>query len=395
MTRRSAFSLPLPSVLTLVLVTLLLTLGGCASTPPGAPPAPVLRDAPFAPPSERIDAADAFALSPAMRHYLGVEIAGSLRTKGRQRGLIDALYSKQQLKIEYDATMTRNAAQAFEARAGNCLSLVIMTAALAKELGLAVQYQSVFVDDTWSRSGSLYVASGHVNLTLAPRATDVRLGYHDISTQTTIDFLPPEDLRGQRARTIGEATVLAMYMNNRAAEALAQDRLDDAYAWAREAVTQDPRFLSGHNTLGVIYQRHGNRAEAEQVFRSLVAVEPDNTTALSNLAQLLRESGRTAEAEPLTRRLLAIQPEPPFLYFNRGMAAMQSGDYRTARDNFSKEVDRAAYYHEFHFWLALAYAGLGDMPHARAHLTTAVENSTRRDDRELYAAKLDRLNLHR
>jgi tetratricopeptide (TPR) repeat protein len=392
MKRRSALPLLPASLLALILVLLL---GGCASAPLGAPPASVLNDKLFAPPSERIAAADVFALSAPMHHYLEVEIVGALRTKGRQRGLLEALNSQHQLKIEYDSTMTRNAAQAFEARSGNCLSLVIMTAALAKELGLAVQYQSVQVDGTWSRSGSLYVASGHVNLTLVPRPTDVRLGYHDIATQTTIDFLPPEDLRGQRGRTIAEATVLAMYMNNRAAEALAQDRLDDAYAWAREAVVQDPRFLSGHNTLGVIYLHHGNRAEAEQVFRGLVAVEPDNTTALSNLAQLLRESGRSAEAEALTRRLLAIQPEPPFMYFNRGMAAMQSGDYRTARDNFSKEVDRAAYYHEFHFWLALAYAGLGDLPHARAHLATAVENSTRRDDRDLYAAKLDRLNLHR
>jgi tetratricopeptide (TPR) repeat protein len=395
MKRRSALLPFRAPLLALVLVWLVLLLGGCASAPLGAPPAPVLRDALFAPPSEPIDAADVFALDAAMRHYLEVEIAGSLRAKGRQRGLVEALYNKQQLKIDYDATMTRNAAQAFDARAGNCLSLVIMTAALAKDIGLGVQYQSIFVDDTWSRSGSLYVASGHVNLTLLPRPTDLRTGPHDTSLSTTIDFLPPEDLRGQRGRTISEATVLAMYMNNRAAEALAQGRLDDAYAWAREAIAQDPRFLSGHNTLGVIYLRHGNRAEAEQVFRSLVAVEPDNTTALSNLAQLLGESGRTAEAEQVARRLAAIQPEPPFMYFNLGMAAMQRGDYRSARDQFTKEVNRAAYYHEFHFWLALAYAGLGDMPHARAHLATAVENSTRRDDRDLYAAKLDRLNLHR
>ena len=51
--------------------------------------------------------------------------------------------------------MTRNAAEAFDARSGNCLSLVIMTAAFAKELGLPVRYQNVFVDEAWSRSGDL------------------------------------------------------------------------------------------------------------------------------------------------------------------------------------------------------------------------------------------------
>ncbi len=51
--------------------------------------------------------------------------------------LFEALYSKGQLKLEYDSAKTRNAAQAFAARSGNCLSLVIMTAAFAKEMGTA------------------------------------------------------------------------------------------------------------------------------------------------------------------------------------------------------------------------------------------------------------------
>jgi hypothetical protein len=61
---------------------------------------------------------------------------------------------------------------------------------------------------------------------------------------------------------------------------------------------------------------------------------------------------------------------------------------------FAKEVDRAAYYHEFQFWLALAYLGLGETEKARAHLAIAAENSTTRNDHDLYAAKLDRLRAH-
>jgi len=372
-----------------------LLLAACASGPPLPPPPLVANDARFGPPSEPVGPQDVFALNDAMRHYLEVDIAPQLRAKGRQRGLVEALYSKHQLRLEYDAGMTRNAAQAFEARSGNCLSLVIMTAALAHEVGLSVQYRTVFVDETWSRSGDLYVSSGHVNLTLGPRATDVRYGYNDTSLSTTIDFLPPEDVRGQRGSSITEQTVLAMYMNNRAAEALARGRLDDAYAWARAAVAQEPRFLPAHNTLGVVYQRHHDAAEAEQVFRGITAVEPDNTTALSNLAQLLREQGRAAEAQQVAARLHAIQPVAPYEYFNLGLAAMQRADYRAARDLFAREVDRAAYNAEFHFWLALAYAGSGDLKRAREHMAIAQQNSTTRDDRDLYTAKLDRLNAVR
>src|SRR5438105_1695598 len=120
-------------------------LRGCASAPPPAPlNRQMLADSAFEPPSERIDAADVFALSDAMRHYLRTDNARQLRIEGRQRRLIDALYQHNQLKLDYDASITRTAAQAFDARAGNCLSLVIMTAAFAKELGVQVTFQSAW-----------------------------------------------------------------------------------------------------------------------------------------------------------------------------------------------------------------------------------------------------------
>ena len=86
-----------------------------------------------------------------------------------------------------------------------------------------------------------------------------------------------------------------------------------------------------------------------------------------------------------------IEPEPPFAAFNRGLAAIRAGDYRTARDQLEKEAARSGDYHEVHFWLAVAYAGLGDAGEAQRHLTMARENSTTRQDRELYAAKLQRI----
>ena len=73
------------------------------------------------------------------------------------------------------------------------------------------------------------------------------------------------------------------------------------------------------------------------------------------------------------------------------LAAMQEGDYKAAKDMFTKEVERAAYYHEFHYWLALAYVGLGEMESARKHMTIAIDNSTTSKDHQLYAAKLGRI----
>ncbi len=369
-------------------------LAACATAPVPQRTEHLFRDHLFAAPSQRISADDVFAVSGDMKHYLNVEIAGQLRAKGPEQGLIDALRDERQLKLEYDAEMTRNASETFAARAGNCLSLVIMTAALAKEVGLPVRYQRVLVDDAWSRSGDIYFSSSHINLTLVTP----QLGDRIVDSERapiTIDFLPPENVRGQRFRVVREETVVAMYMNNRAAESLAQGQLDDAYWWAREAIDHDPKFLSSYNTLGVVYRHHGNLREADQILNHALGLEPANTQVISNLALVYNDEGRVVEAETLSRKLEQLQPYPPFHFFNLGLTAMRKSDFKAARDLFAKEVDRDAYYHEFHFWLAAAYMGLGEIDKARKHLAIAKDNSTTRKEHELYASKLDRIRSYR
>src|SRR5664279_2929837 len=187
-------------------------ISACASAPPpAAPERPValLADRLFAAPTERISTADVLSMSEEMRRYLAVDIASQLRTKGAQAGLIEALYRRAQLKLEYDAVTTKTAAEAFAARSGNCLSLVIMTAAFARELKLPVYYQSAYLEETWSRTGNLLFASGHVNVSVGRRILDAGTS-RDLSP-LTIDFLPPEDIRRMRVRSIDEATVVAMF----------------------------------------------------------------------------------------------------------------------------------------------------------------------------------------
>jgi tetratricopeptide (TPR) repeat protein len=383
---------------------LALLLAGCAATPT-APvtqhDAGLLADHLFAPPSEPANVADVFAVSDEMRRYLESEIAAGARVKGRQRALYDALYSKGQLKLEYDTERTRNAAQAFAARSGNCLSLVIMTAAFAKELGLDVEYQKVYAEEALARSGDIYLSIGHVNIVLGKRRTDEGGVGHRVgvrppeSASTTIDFLPSRDIRSLRTAPIGEEVVVAMYMNNRAVEALAAGRRDDAYWWAREALRQAPGYRVPYNTLGVIYLRHGHPREAERVLAHVLQQEPANTLAMSNLIPVLSELGRSSEAQRLAVRLQELDPEPPFSHFRRGMAALQAGDANGAKEAFAREVARAPDYHEFHFWLGVAHASLGENELARRHVARALENSTTRREHDLYAAKLERLDARR
>jgi Tfp pilus assembly protein PilF len=270
------------------------------------------------------------------------------------------------------------------------MSLVIMTAAFAKELGLAVNYQNVPVDESWSRNGSLYLLSSHVNLLLGQRMPN-QLSGSAPERALVVDFLPEAGSHQFHAQQLDEEDIITMYQNNRAAEALVHGKIDDAYWWARAAVAGSPPGSQAYNTLGVIYQRHGDLVLSERAYRAALAREPESVVTLRNLEPVLTALGKTEEARAVAKRAAGIEPIPPFYYFNQGVTAYSNKDYRKARDLFAREVKRAPYYDEFHFWLAATEMQLGEIQLAGEQLELALDTSTRKDTRNIYSAKLAHL----
>jgi Flp pilus assembly protein TadD len=374
-------------------------LSGCASERVArtAPAQQLFHDQYFQPAQAPIDTSRVFASTPRMREYVRHDIGKTATGKDVRRLLFDALYRRDKLQLEYDAAITRNASDTFEARAGNCLSLAIMTAALARELNLPVVFQQIEVDEAWSRAGNLYFASNHVNLALGrPRVDNGAYTTYSMeqANALTVDFIPVPPKARENAKPLEEPTVLAMFLNNRAAELLAAGQVDDAYWAARQGADADPTFTNIYNTLGVIYQHHGDQDAAEQALRYAHQQLPDNTIYLSNLITTLEAVHKSDEAAVLRVQLARLEPYPPFYFFNQGRAAMQAGDYQRARELFERELERVPDYHEFHFWLAVANYQLGNLHAADAHMALAMQNSTTRGDHDLYAAKLDRLRAY-
>jgi Tfp pilus assembly protein PilF len=362
-----------------------LLLAACATTPARAPDASLFHDELFAASTERIAPEDVFALSPEMQAYVDSELAAERREKDRQYGLFYILFTRGAPWLSYDASMTRNASEAFAARSGNCLSLVIMTAAFARQLDLEVRYQSIYTHEAWSRGQGLDYLNGHVNIAL--------LNPHWLSAgELLIDFVPvPRTEQLRHSIVLEEKTVVAMYMNNRAVELLADGKLDRAYWWAKAAIQQDDRFLGAVNTLAVVYKASGKLEQSELVLRWLLGVEPDNIIALDNLVRVLQVAGREAEADALAARLRELRPIPPFHFYDLGMVALKEGDFGKAKDLFQKEMRRDANYSLIHASLALAYFGLGRQTDAQDQMAIAVDRSTTVADRETYARMLARL----
>ena len=379
----------------MLLATLsLLLASGCATGPtaPSMPPAADLfSDAHFQAPAQPVRADRLFSLSEPMKAHLNSPaFRAQLKLTSPQQGLFEALYKKGNLKLQYDAEVTRDAAGTFAAGKGNCLSLIIMTAAFARALGLDVVFQAVEVEDQWSRKGNMYVASAHVNLRLP--MDGATLGSHVRGRNSlTIDFVPPEDSARFLVQPIDEKTVVAMFLNNRAAEELAADRIDQAYWFARAAIDNNPSYVVAYNTLGVIYQRRGELALAERVYKRALEREREDTIVMHNLVPVLARLGKADESKALAARLASLEPVAPFYYFQKGVLAMEESRYHDARRLFAREVQRSPYYHEFHFWLALAHLRLGETQLANDAMARAVDTSTTDSATRLYSAKLAHL----
>lgn len=357
---------------------------GCASTPVPVDVGPLFEGAHFEPRQLPAGAGQVFALSTPMQDFLQGELANRVRHDGAALALFEAV--RDDLQVDYDTSVTRTAPEAFAARSGNCLSLVILTGAFAKALHVPVQYQAVPGVGTWSRSSGIAFHSGHVNVRLGGSTLDRRSGH-----ELVVDYLPESSSAHRAERPISEQTVVAMYLNNRAAETMADGDLDLSYAYAQAALLRSPGFTVAYNTLGVIYLRHGDPALAERALRAALTREPADVQVIDNLIAAVQAQGRDAEAAALRAKLAALQPYPPFYFMDQGMAALSRGDDRAALDLFGQELKRMPYDDEVHFALAVVKMRLGDLRGARAQMMLALENSTTETRHNIYAAKLAHL----
>ena len=113
---------------------------------------------------------------------------------------------------------------------------------------------------------------------------------------------------------------------------LADGRISEAFKNARKSVLVDPKLASGHNLLGVLYQRLGDNDKAGEHYRTAVKLEPRNPYALNALGSFLCAERKFDEADGYFRRALnnPLYPTPWVASYNAGQCADQAGKLAAA-----------------------------------------------------------------
>ena len=171
----------------------------------------------------------------------------------------------------------------------------------------------------------------------------------------------------------------------------------------RQAAAIDPGALEANGLLGGLYASQHRLPEAVAEFEKLAQRQPGSATVMTMVGSLLHKQNRTEQAQAWYERALAVDPQAAmaannlaYLYAERGadldvaLGLAQTAKSRlpddsavndtlgwvyhkrgirelaitTLQESVKRDPSRALY----HYHLGMAYAGIGDIQHARASL---------------------------
>jgi Tfp pilus assembly protein PilF len=284
---------------------------------------------------------------------------------------------------------TRTASEVLAHGGGNCLSLAILTTALAQVVNLEIGYQLMDDQPVFEYQGSVVIKGVHVSsIVYNPEwarvaGTTAALG---VSMGMRIDYFP--ELRGRFLANIDRAGYLALYYSNIASDAIGRRDYATAYWYAVEALHHAPTSGGALNMLAVINRRAGDFETAEGLYRYGIAHAEDKLSLLKNYHALLVTRGRQAEADLIQRQLDTMDDPSPLHWLQLARESHQNGDWESAIRYYRRVLALAPYMHEVHLGLAQSYYEAGQLRSAENALSEAVTLANRVSTRNLYKAKL-------
>ena len=211
-----------------------------------------------------VDDEEVLAVSPEMRSFLDEHVDRRFSDYIKLHELAYAILNQRTFGLEYDET-TRTASETFRLRRGNCLSFSTMFVAMAREVGLDVQFQEVDIPPDWTYRNDAFILNRHVNVRVdLASAEDQVVDFNIQDFRTTYD-----------RRTISDIRALAHYYNNMGVERMQAGDTPSALVYFRKAIVEnDRRFAPAWTNLGTLYMRQGHPAYAEAAYLQAVKVNP-------------------------------------------------------------------------------------------------------------------------
>ncbi|WP_141728867.1 tetratricopeptide repeat protein [Rheinheimera salexigens] len=309
------------------------------------------------------------------------------------KAVLDFIVSYADDGLIYDNSVTRTASETLQYSKANCLSLSILAYSLAQEVGMEANFQDVHIPEYWTSELNQTWLNGHVNLRLKKhRKIDDGTGISVLINSFIVDFDPYSLKNNFKTTAINQQRIVAMFYNNKAAIAVAENNYAQAYAYYKAAINADATFAVTWSNLGILYRQHHLMDLAEQVYQHSLMLNPDSINTLSNLAYLYQRTGKEELAKALEQKVLKRRVNNPYYYLMLGTEAFAQQNFSKGITFFEKTLELDPDNHEAYFGLAKSYVSLNQLAQAERYLIKAKSHTSTVQDKIQYQRKLSILN---
>lgn len=150
-------------------------------------------------------------------------------------------------------------------------------------------------------------------------------------------------------------------------------QLAEAEAVYRQLLAADPELPDAWHLLGLIFHQTSRTAEALEAIEKALVLRPNDPTFLCNLGSVLNGGNRHAEAIDPFERSLNQNPQQPKAWYNYGNALRNLGRNDDAAVAYQRAISLDPEYAEAHSNLGVLLRDLGRSDEAVAHYRAALQ----------------------
>ena len=249
---------------------------------------------------------------------------GGMRMKLEKN--IDQIFSTEHgLGFTYQARPTLTAAEALEARAGNCLSMVNLFISIARSADINAQYMEVEDVESFHRYQDTIV-----------RSTHVIGGVELIGSLMQVDFLPRREKRYRVIKPISDRRAAVLFYNALAAEAMLVRDIELAEQQFAKAFEISDDVAETWNNFAVFLRRRGRIAEATAALERAHRLDARLLPAIENLVGLYRRTGQSEEARRFEALAFKEKTRNPYFLLQESLRHLDQGETSEAEDLLQK-----------------------------------------------------------
>lgn len=343
--------------------------------------------------TQRIETMDEiFYVSPQMREYVITRLNGLPSVKAKSERLIQDLFSKEQLNIHYVHNANFSASETFDKGLANCMSLTMLAYVLVNEADLHAEFLDIEVEENWNVYSNMTLLNGHVNLKVSSKEPRMNNLLMELSKRSyTIDFLPMLNTKIISKKTLTKQQIVALYYNNKGADALEIGNINLAYQYFKSATVLAPNTIAPWSNLASLYRQQGFLSQAENIYINALHSDPDNLNLKENLAILYRVTERVEAADKLTAEVHAKRQQNPYYFAMLAEEELRHDNAHEAVKLFKKAIKLNSQEHLFFFGIAKASLLLKNYQDVEYYLQKAKILSEQPQDQQKYQNKISAL----